>query len=65
VALAISCSVLLAVSYVAHRVVVGVIAVATLLTFVSLWFLLPIAGRDRANQPEPSSPNHGEVVPGG
>jgi O-antigen/teichoic acid export membrane protein len=50
VGLAISGSVLLAVSYVAHGAVVAVIAVATLLTFVSLWFVLPMAGRDHPNR---------------
>ncbi|MGA3215753.1 MAG: DUF6328 family protein [Acidimicrobiales bacterium] len=49
VALAVTGSVLLAVSYVERGPVVPFIAVVTLLTFASLWFGLPLLGR---RQPE-------------
>ncbi len=47
VALAITGSVLLAVSYVERGLIVPVIAVVTFVIFVSLWFVLPLIGRGR------------------
>jgi Family of unknown function (DUF6328) len=50
VGLAISGSVLLAVSYVDHGPIVPAIFVLVFLTFSLLWFVLPLAGRHQSNR---------------
>jgi Family of unknown function (DUF6328) len=50
VALDISGSVLLAISYVDHGIIVPTIFAVTLLTFGGLWFVLPLAGRREPNE---------------
>jgi hypothetical protein len=50
VGLDISGSVLLAISYVEHGIIVPTVAIVTLLTFAGLWFVLPLIGRSEPNQ---------------
>jgi hypothetical protein len=50
VGLDISGSVLLAISYVEHGIIVPTIAVITVLTFACLWFVMPMVGRREPNR---------------
>jgi Family of unknown function (DUF6328) len=50
VGLDISGSVLLAISYVEHGIIVPTVAVITFLIFAFLWFVMPLAGRREPNR---------------